>query len=86
METTRFKQKEQYQKVLVFINRVIQNREELLAFLAVVINMGLIRKSCLKDYWNLKDWWSQNTPFFPAIFTRDRALLHASVYVTFSGK
>ena len=62
------------------------NREELLAFLAVVINMGLIRKSCLKDYWNLKDWWSQNTPFFPAIFTRDRALLHASVYVTFSGK
>ena len=25
------------------------NREELLAFLAVVVNMGLIRKSCLKD-------------------------------------
>ena len=31
------------------------NREELLAFLAVVVNMGLIRKSSLKD-WNLKDW------------------------------
>ena len=47
------------------------NREELLVFLAVVVNMGMIRKNSLKDYWNLKDW-SQNTPFFPAIFTRDR--------------
>ena len=79
METTRFRQKEQYQKVLVFINGVI----ELLAFSAVVKNMGLIRKGCLKDYWNLKNW-SQNTPFFCNIYKG--LLLHASVYVTFSRK
>ena len=58
----------------------------MLAFSAVVVNMILIRKSCLKDYWNLKDW-SQNTPFFPAILNYDLMLsngpplLHASVYV-----
>ena len=54
------------------------NREELLAFLAVVVNMGLIRKSSLKDYWNLKEW-SQNTPFFPAILTRDRFFMLQSM-------
>ena len=53
------------------------NREELLAFLAVVVNMGLIRKSSLKDYWNLKDWFKNTN--LPAIFTRDRFFMLQSM-------
>ena len=52
--------------------------EKLLAFLVVIVNMGLIRKSSLKDYGNLKDW-SQSTPFFPEIFTRDRFFMLQSM-------
>ena len=32
------------------------NREELLAFLGIVITMGLVSKSLMKACWNVKDW------------------------------
>ena len=52
------------------------NQEKLFAFLAVVANMGLVnKKSSLKDYQNPKDW----SPFFPAIFTRDRFFILQSI-------
>ena len=50
------------------------NRKELLAFLGLIINMGLINKSNINAYWNTKDW-SQSTPAFGAVFTRDRFLM-----------
>ena len=40
--------------------------------------MGLIRKSSLKDYWNLRDL-SQSTQKFSLIFTRDRFFLLKSM-------
>ena len=50
------------------------NREELLAFFGLTINMGLINKSNINAYWNTKDW-SQSTPAFGAVFTRNRFLM-----------
>ena len=56
------------------------NREELLAFFGLTINMGLINKSNINAYWNSKDW-SQSTPAFGAVFTRDRFLmLHSMLH------
>ena len=56
------------------------NREELLAFFGLTINMGLINKSNINAYWNTKDW-SQSTPAFGAVFTRDRFLmLHSMLH------
>ena len=46
-------------------------REEFLAFLGVVTNMGLIRKGSMNEYWNKTDW-SQDTPSFSTVFTHDR--------------
>ena len=46
-------------------------REEFLAFLGIVTSMGLIRKGSMKEYWNKTDW-SQDTPSFSIVFTRDR--------------
>ena len=55
-----------------------KNRKELLAFFGLTINMGLINKS--NAYWNTKDW-SQSTPAFGAVFTRDRFLmLHSMLH------
>ena len=50
------------------------NGEELLAFFGLTINMGIINKSNINTYWNNKDW-SQSTPAFGAIFTRDTFLM-----------
>ena len=56
------------------------NREELLAFFGLTINMGLINKSNINAYWNTKDW-SQSTTAFGAVFTRDRFLmLHSMLH------
>ena len=42
--------------------------------------MGLINKSNINAYWNTKDW-SQSTPAFGAVFTRDRFLmLHSMLH------
>ena len=56
------------------------NQEEFLAFLAVVVNMGLIRKSSWKDYWNLKDW-SQSTPFFMQYLKGTASLCFSLCYI-----
>ena len=45
------------------------NCEELLAFFGLTVNMGLINKSNINAYWNIKDW-SQSTPAYGAVFTR----------------
>ena len=45
------------------------NCEELLAFFGLTVNMGLINKSNINAYWNIKDW-SQSTPVYGAVFTR----------------
>ena len=52
------------------------NHEELLAFFGLTINMGPrpINTSNINAYWNTKDW-SQSTPAFGAVFTRDRFLM-----------
>ena len=48
------------------------NRKEFLVFLAAVVNMGLIKRSNLKDL-------SQSTPFFSEIFIRDYFFMLQSV-------
>ena len=65
-------------KVSHFNKWVHTNREESLAFLGIVINMGLVSKSSMKAYWNIKDW-SQSTTSFPLGFTRDRFFTLQSV-------
>ena len=50
------------------------NHEELLAFFRLTINMRLINKSNINAYWNTKEW-SQSTPAFGAVFTRERFLM-----------
>ena len=57
-----------------------KTREEFLAFLGIVTNMGLIRKGSMKEYWNKTDW-SQDTPSFSTVFTCDRFFqLQAAVH------
>lgn len=69
MEPKRSNQNEEYQRVFVF-TKGNTNYEELLTFFRLVINMGMVRNSSLKDYWNMRNW-SQSTPFLPAVFTRN---------------
>lgn len=57
-------------KSFYFHKRQHTNYEELLAFFRLVINMGMVRNSSLKDYWNMRNW-SQSAPFLPAVFTRN---------------
>lgn len=49
-------------------------REEIYAFLGLIINMGLIRKVTLESYWDSTNP-SQHTPYFIDHFNRDRFLL-----------
>ncbi|XP_054771050.2 piggyBac transposable element-derived protein 4-like [Lytechinus pictus] len=46
----------------------------MLAFLALFLNMGMIRKSSVGDYWNQQDW-SQFTPCWAEVMPRDHFLL-----------
>lgn len=39
-------------------------------FIAVILNMGIMQLSDLKDYWSTGD--STNLPFFHSVFSRDR--------------
>ena len=50
------------------------NREERLT-----ITIGLIIKSSMKAFWNIKDR-SQSTQVFGAVFTRDRLLMLYSMF------
>ena len=61
-----------------FSKWVHTNREELLDFLGIVINMGLVSKSSMKAYWNVKDW-SQSPLSFPLVFIRERFFMMQSV-------
>ena len=40
--------------------------------------MGLVSKSSMNAYWNVRDW-SQSTPSFPLVFTRDSFFMLQSV-------
>ena len=40
-------------------------------YLSVIFNMGLVKKSSIKEYWNKKDV-SQSTPWFSKMFSRNR--------------
>ena len=44
---------------------------EFKAFIAVILNMGLIKKATISEYWNRKHS-SQSTPWFRKVFTRNR--------------
>ena len=46
----------------------------ILAFFGLFLNMGLVKKAVIEDYWNVTDW-SQSTPAFPQVMSRDRFLL-----------
>lgn len=46
---------------------------EMYSFIAVLIIMGIVRKTSIKDYWSTNELIS--TPFIPKIFTRDRFLM-----------
>lgn len=43
---------------------------EMMGFLAVIFNMGLIRKPTLAEYWSTRN--SQTTPWFKTMFPRNR--------------
>ena len=45
-------------------------REEMKGFLAIILNMGIIQLSNLKDYWSTDD--TTNLTFFRSVFSRDR--------------
>ena len=45
-------------------------REEMLGFIAVILNMGIIQMNNLKDYWSTDE--TTNLPFFRSVFSRDR--------------
>lgn len=57
-----------------WIKQGYTHREEMRAFLGVVINMGLNKKSNVKDYWDASHE-SQYHPWFGDHFNRDRFLL-----------
>ena len=44
--------------------------EEMKGFIAVVLNMGIVQLTNLKDYWSTDD--ITNFPFFRSVFSRDR--------------
>ena len=44
--------------------------EEMKGFVAVVLNMGIVQLTNLKDYWSTDD--TTNFPFFRSVFFRDR--------------
>ena len=60
------------------------NREELLVFLAIVVNMGTIRKSSFERLLEPERLVSEYTIFSCNIYKRP--LLYSSAYVTFSRK
>ena len=41
-------------------------------FIVVILNMGIIQMTDIKDYWSTDD--TTNLPFFRSVFTRDRFL------------
>ena len=43
---------------------------EILGFLAIILNMGLIHLPEIEDYW--KTSWVSEVPFFPRVISRDR--------------
>ena len=57
-----------------WINSGNTTREEMYAFVSVVVNMGLLRKSTIKSYWDSTNP-SQSTPWFNERFNRDRFYL-----------
>ena len=44
--------------------------DEMKGFIAVVLNMGLVQLTNLKDYWSTDD--TTNFPFFRSVFSRDQ--------------
>ncbi len=44
--------------------------EEMNGFVAVILNMGIIQLTNLKDYWSTSD--TTDLPFFRSVFSRDR--------------
>ena len=44
--------------------------EEMKGFIAVILNMGIVQLTNLKDYWSTDD--TTNFPFFRSVFSRDR--------------
>ena len=47
------------------------NKEELLAFFGLVINMGLVKVSSIHEYWNTRNE-SQSVPYFRKVFSYNR--------------
>lgn len=47
-------------------------KDEMKGFIAVILNMGIIQMTDIKDYWSTDD--TTNLPFFRSVFTRDRFL------------
>lgn len=48
------------------------SNEEMKGFIAIILNMGIIQLSDIKDYWSTSA--TTNLPFFRSIFSRDRFL------------
>ena len=44
--------------------------KQMKSFIAVVLNMGIVQLTNLKDYWSTDD--TTNFPFFHSVFSRDR--------------
>lgn len=53
--------------------------EEMKAFLGIIVNMGLVQKTCLNAYWDSSNP-SQSTPYFRHVFRRDRFLLLLAMF------
>ena len=48
--------------------------DEMKAFLGLIVNMGLIKKTRINEYWDVRHM-SQSTPYFGDVMPRDRFLL-----------
>jgi hypothetical protein len=60
----------QLAKCALYRNWKPVTRVEMKAFIAMILNMGIIQLSDLKDYWAIDD--TINLPFFRSVFSRDR--------------
>lgn len=71
---TEYLRRKPHSRVHLWIRQGNTTPQEIRAFLAIVINMGLIKKPMIRAYWNISSV-SQSTPWFPERFSEKRFVL-----------
>ena len=80
LQNADYLQRFRHSRVHRWIKEGHTSSEEIEAYISVIINMGLIKKSSLPDYWDVRNP-SQSTPWFVDHFNRDRFQLLTKFFI-----